>query len=403
MEKFIIELVKENNRVIIPNFGAFIISKENGINILFNNFLSFNDGLLINFVAEQKGIDTVLATEEVFSFVDKLKKDLDETGEYQIKNLGVFKKDKNGILRFFKDPNFIDIYKEETKIESLINPLQNESIKEDLLDIDSTDDIVNEESNSDIDVPDLNEEENSGMPQEPVLTIDSEETEENKVEEKENEDKSVVESENTPEEENSKKEEFEVSAMLDNQDEEVGNENMSYEEDNSEENENTESYFPTDTKTSRYTLKEKKNKNSIIILVALLVITLGIVAYVFIFHKPSKDKTKKAHEIKIEQQKPMEKDTIPKEQPVVEEIKKPEIEKIDDKFFIIVGGFKEEQNAINLVDKLQKKGYEKAHIIEKGSFHMVSIDSDVSFKKMEKRQQEILGTEKMDTWIYQEK
>ena len=84
MEKFILELIKENNRVIIPNFGAFIISKENGLSILFNNFLSFNDGLLVNYIAEKKGIDTIVATDQVFEYVDKLKKQLDETGEYGI-------------------------------------------------------------------------------------------------------------------------------------------------------------------------------------------------------------------------------------------------------------------------------------------------------------------------------
>ena len=57
MEKYILELIKEHNRIIVPNFGAFIISREKGQTILFNSFLSFNDGLLINQVSKTDNID----------------------------------------------------------------------------------------------------------------------------------------------------------------------------------------------------------------------------------------------------------------------------------------------------------------------------------------------------------
>ncbi len=55
MEQYLLELIKNNNRVIVPNFGAFIVSRDAGTTVLFNNFLSFNDGLLINHVSKKEG------------------------------------------------------------------------------------------------------------------------------------------------------------------------------------------------------------------------------------------------------------------------------------------------------------------------------------------------------------
>ena len=183
MEKYISELIKENNRVIIPNFGAFIISKENGISILFNNFLSFNDGLLVNYVAEQKGIDTIVATDQVFNYVDSLKKELDEKGIYSIDKLGVFKKDENGILRFQQADDFEDNLDSGGSTKEEPSEFVNEDtveVKKEaiLLDIDN-----------DSDITDAPEEEkikedtstNKVEDKEPVFTIDKEEEEDKPI------------------------------------------------------------------------------------------------------------------------------------------------------------------------------------------------------------------------------
>lgn len=104
MNKDILDLVKNNNRVILPNFGAFIVSSEkNGFSVLFNNFLSFNDGLLVNHIAASRSIDSTLALEQVNAFVDGLKNTLDTTGRYDIPGLGRFTKDTTGIIRFIQD------------------------------------------------------------------------------------------------------------------------------------------------------------------------------------------------------------------------------------------------------------------------------------------------------------
>lgn len=108
MEKYILDLIKDHNRVIVPNFGAFIVSREKGQTILFNSFLSFNDGLLINHICKADSIETPEATTMVEEYVTKVKAALDTKGIFEMDELGTFSKDQNGILRFIqKEPEGI--------------------------------------------------------------------------------------------------------------------------------------------------------------------------------------------------------------------------------------------------------------------------------------------------------
>ncbi len=423
MEKFVLELIKENNRVIIPNFGAFIISKENGINILFNNFLSFNDGLLVNYIAEKKGLDTVVATEEVFTYVDNLKKQLDETGIYEIEGLGVFKKDDSGILRFSKDRNFVDLYNQEPtsntessldqKTESPKNEEKisledknTETTQKDLLDLDSSEEIENiEPSVNDID----------SISNEPILTIDKEEEEDETTSSEENKDDNFV-----------KKEDKEASITTETTVDSDSVEKHDNKESNSYstsavENEPTIKDKPIVQKTTdsnkkptpqktQVSKKKSQNKNAIVLLVLLLVVIVGIASYILFIQNPAKEKAQKhIQEIKIEKQKTIVTDTLPKvtqEQVPVEEPQEPVEEEpaiVKNEYHVIIGGFKEEQNAVNLVEKFKNKGYEKSQIIPKGNLFLVSIDSDASYQKMEQSQQNILENEHIDSWMYRVK
>jgi nucleoid DNA-binding protein len=105
MENYLFELIRENNRIIIPNFGAFIVSREKGRNILFNNFLSFNDGLLISHICAVEGVDSATATQKVEDYVAHINGSLDEKGLFEIDGIGQFTKDESGILRFEQSPS----------------------------------------------------------------------------------------------------------------------------------------------------------------------------------------------------------------------------------------------------------------------------------------------------------
>ncbi|ASB48936.1 hypothetical protein [Alkalitalea saponilacus] len=136
MENYLLDLIKENNRIIIPNFGAFIVSREKGQNILFNNFLSFNDGLLISHICAVESIDSATAAQKVEEYVNTIKSSLDSEGLYTIKGIGVFTKDDNGVLRFEQE---VSATQETDSIKS--DPQDNTdgaiSADEDLLDLDT--------------------------------------------------------------------------------------------------------------------------------------------------------------------------------------------------------------------------------------------------------------------------
>src|SRR5690606_29044445 len=71
-----------------------------GQNILFNNFLSFNDGLLISHICAVEGVDSGTATQKVDDFVAHINETLDEKGIFEIEGIGQFTKDEGGVLRF---------------------------------------------------------------------------------------------------------------------------------------------------------------------------------------------------------------------------------------------------------------------------------------------------------------
>lgn len=378
MEKYILELITENNRVIIPNFGAFIISKEPEISILFNNFLSFNDGLLVNYVAEKKDIDTIIATDLIFDYVDQLKKELDETGTYSINRVGVFKKDDNGILRFQQAEDFNE-YLVETEPKETLDQKEQYQKKDTLLDID--DDIsseqVDEQHEDIIHEDDYSTEDESHN----LLTID---TEPENIISASNEDHSVKDAIKTKDEddiviEKTKPDDPKQVSKTDSND------------------------------YAQKVIQEKKRIGIIIFIAIASIVIIGLAIY-FIFFRHSNEDKKVKIPVKVAEKpiskEPVKKDTIEVfvKEPLANQ--KPAIEPIVNTkglTHIIVGGFKEEDNAINMVEKLRKSGYKNAQIITKGTMYLVSIDSDVSYQKMEDMQQLILENEKLESWMYQVK
>jgi len=103
--KELYELIRQNSRIILPEFGAFLVkdSKEKGFNssnVSFSPFLRYNDGMLEVFIAKTRGISKEDAAKEVRSFVEVVKNELLEKGSYKIENLGWLKRDQRGSLSF---------------------------------------------------------------------------------------------------------------------------------------------------------------------------------------------------------------------------------------------------------------------------------------------------------------
>lgn len=111
--EYIYELLRDNSRVIIPDFGAFLlkekyvssIGKDGFMQISFNDFLKFNDGLLVEYVARHERIDKIEAELQVKEFVSKIKYDLINTGSFTFSNMGELYHDEKGNLKFRQDEN----------------------------------------------------------------------------------------------------------------------------------------------------------------------------------------------------------------------------------------------------------------------------------------------------------
>lgn len=108
---YIQELLATNNRVIIPNYGAFLVratSKSKDANTLeeklkdiyFSPFLKFNDELLEKYIIKKEGVTKEQAAEKIKEFIEKVKTELDDGKPFVIKNFGQFVADKQGKVVF---------------------------------------------------------------------------------------------------------------------------------------------------------------------------------------------------------------------------------------------------------------------------------------------------------------
>ncbi len=70
LSDYLSKLLFEHNRVIIPELGAFLLRGEENKSLYFNEFLRFNDGLLVSYVAEQEQIELIDAAKAIKSFSD---------------------------------------------------------------------------------------------------------------------------------------------------------------------------------------------------------------------------------------------------------------------------------------------------------------------------------------------
>jgi len=100
MEKYLIELLETNNRVIVPDLGAFIIRQQEPRELVFNDLLAFNDGMLTSHIKQQEGISMSNAQVKIEEFVDQVKKVLTQGDIYHLENLGYLKMDDTSKIEF---------------------------------------------------------------------------------------------------------------------------------------------------------------------------------------------------------------------------------------------------------------------------------------------------------------
>ena len=105
MEKSINTLLNSNLRVIIPDFGAFIIRQKEPRIVVFNEFLRYNDGILIGYVAKSEGIDLEIAEQLVNEYSSNISKMLESGKSYTFEGLGSLIRDNSGKIIFESEIN----------------------------------------------------------------------------------------------------------------------------------------------------------------------------------------------------------------------------------------------------------------------------------------------------------
>jgi nucleoid DNA-binding protein len=103
IDKYIAELLKTNTRVIIPDFGAFMVKSIPGSSekqISFNDFLKYNDGLLVNHIAKTENVNKDEALKKVKAFIEDIQKELKANKPFKVGALGYLFKDPRGSVKF---------------------------------------------------------------------------------------------------------------------------------------------------------------------------------------------------------------------------------------------------------------------------------------------------------------
>jgi nucleoid DNA-binding protein len=102
MEKHILNLLNHNLRVIIPDFGAFIIRQKEPVIIVFNEFLKYNDGLLIDYIAKTEQIEKEIARQKVVDYAENILKTLNAGKEFKIAGVGILRKAESEKIEFIQ-------------------------------------------------------------------------------------------------------------------------------------------------------------------------------------------------------------------------------------------------------------------------------------------------------------
>lgn len=337
MNNYIKQLIQQKNRVNIPGFGAFIASSDDKNNILFNQYLNYDDGALSSFVAEKEGISESEAKEKISKYVETLKSELEANNKTTIEGFGSFTRE-NGILSFTKDANLN------------AEGIQNEEPQQ--------------AENSVVEVDFDN-----------ISSIDKQE------------EKVDVQPEPQPE----VKPEVKIEEPL----------KMSEEQQKPSEESNNAAQSTVNVEVNQYDEPEKKKTWLIVLLIILLFLIGAFVCLFIInkdncVYRFFCGEEKEEIEVvtppapKVEEPKVEEPDTL---------VVTPASNPLERRYNIIVGSYKEKAPADKRVESLVAKGFTKAFVIYHSDWYMVVIESFDSLVEAEARQEEIVDNYRIESWI----
>ena len=90
MDKYLLEILKQINTIIIPGLGALTITNAETGEIMFMSYLKHDDGKLAAHISEKEGIDENAAKNLIAKYVREIHAELDKGEEYTMYQFGAF-------------------------------------------------------------------------------------------------------------------------------------------------------------------------------------------------------------------------------------------------------------------------------------------------------------------------
>jgi len=100
MDKYLLELLKTVNTIIIPGLGALTIVNHDTGEIMFMSYLKHDDGKLSSYIAENEGWDETEAKNLIAKYVRGVITNIDQGESYDMFQFGSFFKDEDGEIDF---------------------------------------------------------------------------------------------------------------------------------------------------------------------------------------------------------------------------------------------------------------------------------------------------------------
>lgn len=388
VEEAILELLKVHNRVIVPGFGAFLVAKDDVDSkpyVLFNGFLSFNDGLLVDYLAEKNSIDTIVSSDNIAEYVYSLKHSLQEEKIYKFNLLGTFDFEESGSMRFRYNPN---VGRTPQKPTAHAKPAvkKEESKKEEKS-------VVKEEIKTSKDLLEVKSE-SSKPAVEPVLKDSFLELDKNNVAPD-----VIIE----PEVSSSKKERETLTKST-------------FELDEGQSKAKPNKVIDSAPSPLEVDIEARNKRKRKVVYISLIVIPLLVgIGYLLFSYLPAKraeDARKIAMEMEAKKQKALRIQADSIAQIKERELALADSLRIADEsrakltgsgYHVIVGAFVEEANADKMVERLKKSSFPSVQKLTYKSRFLVSVDAALDKEEAVKRMQKISGSGELDCWLHQVK
>ena len=134
MDKYLLEILKSVNTIIIPGLGALTITNHDTGEIMFMSYLKHDDGKLAQYIVENEGFEELEAKNLIAKYVREIQLTIDKGESYDMFQFGSFY--KNGDDIDFKN------WEGTTKSEdAVVTPLEETEVVIEKIEEDKTEEI----------------------------------------------------------------------------------------------------------------------------------------------------------------------------------------------------------------------------------------------------------------------